>query len=257
MRPPIYEPRGWAREYAPLALNLWNTCSHGCKYCYVPQTMHKKPEDFHVAGPPREGLLEALEQQLLSDRDYSIRSNDRRVLLCFTCDPYQPHEDGFTRQVLEILVEYNVPFSVLTKGGMRAVRDFDLYAGGAGHFGTTACFASDQLRRDWEPGAATMQSRQEALATAHEQGIRTWVSIEPVIYPIEALRLIERRFDIVDEFRIGKLNHHPHAQTIDWAAFAWDALAALQDSGCDWRIKDDLFVYLPPGSPQCSEEASE
>jgi DNA repair photolyase len=30
----IYEPKGKAREYAPLALNLYESCPHGCKYCY-------------------------------------------------------------------------------------------------------------------------------------------------------------------------------------------------------------------------------
>lgn len=31
---PIYEPKGKAREYAELALEVYKTCSHMCKYCY-------------------------------------------------------------------------------------------------------------------------------------------------------------------------------------------------------------------------------
>jgi len=255
MRPPIYEPNGRAREYAPLALNLWDTCSFSCKYCYVPKVLHKRPEDFHIKAPPREGVLEALQGQLKRDADREepkFCGGDRRVLLCFICDPYQPHEDGFTRQALELLVEYAVPFSVLTKGGMRAVRDFDLYAGGAGIFGTSLCFIDDQFARPWELGAAGVADRVNAIMGAREAGIRTWLSIEPVIEPWQALLLIEHQADIVNEFRVGKLNYHPHAKTIDWAAFALDALAALQESGCSWYIKDDLYQYLPPGSPQSS-----
>lgn len=40
----IYEPRGEAREYAPLALNLYTGCTHGCVYCYVPSVMHTTRE---------------------------------------------------------------------------------------------------------------------------------------------------------------------------------------------------------------------
>lgn len=231
MRPPIYEPKGRAREYAPLALNLWNTCVHGCKYCYVPQWLHKKPESFHVAASPRKGVLTAVRDQLKKDVDSNqpeICGGDRRVLLCFTCDPYQPHENGFTRQVLELLVEYNVPWQVLTKGGMRAARDFDLYAGGAGTFGTSLCFTDDVTRREWEPNAGFIHSRILAIKQAHDAGIYTWLSIEPVIHHGQALAL-----------------------------FAQYALATLQVSDCKWRIKDDLYKYLPPGSPQSSNLSSQ
>lgn len=36
----IYEPSGKAREYSPLALNLYKGCDHGCNYCYVPDMKH-------------------------------------------------------------------------------------------------------------------------------------------------------------------------------------------------------------------------
>lgn len=30
---PIYEPKGKAKEYGDLALNIYTGCSHGCFYC--------------------------------------------------------------------------------------------------------------------------------------------------------------------------------------------------------------------------------
>jgi len=30
----IYKPKGRAREYAKLALNLYSQCGHGCTYCW-------------------------------------------------------------------------------------------------------------------------------------------------------------------------------------------------------------------------------
>ena len=38
----IYEPKGRAREYGELALNLYSGCRHGCKYCYVPAVLRRK-----------------------------------------------------------------------------------------------------------------------------------------------------------------------------------------------------------------------
>lgn len=37
----IYEPKGAAREYSPLALNYQTGCDHGCVYCYVPKMMQR------------------------------------------------------------------------------------------------------------------------------------------------------------------------------------------------------------------------
>ena len=49
----IYEPKGRAREYAALAANLYNTCSHGCRYCYAPAAMKQRfnlARDAHNLG---------------------------------------------------------------------------------------------------------------------------------------------------------------------------------------------------------------
>jgi len=35
----IYEPKGMALEYAPLACNLYRGCQHGCRYCYAPNCL--------------------------------------------------------------------------------------------------------------------------------------------------------------------------------------------------------------------------
>ncbi len=36
----VYEPRGRAREYSPLALNLYRGCSSRCVYCYASDVLH-------------------------------------------------------------------------------------------------------------------------------------------------------------------------------------------------------------------------
>lgn len=242
----IYPPRGAALEYSPLACNLRKGCVHGCRYCYAPRCLHISPAEFHAKGERRTGVLAAMSQDL---ERLSHSDRTKRVLLCFTTDPYQPHEDGQTRDAIRRLNEAGQPFQILTKGGTRACRDFDLYAEGDGVFATTLLFTDDADRAEWEPNAAPVTDRIAAVQQAHDLGIRTWLSIEPVIDPAQAVEIIGTLTPWVDEFRVGKLNHHPLAKTIDWAAFAVQVLRALQDSGRDYMVKEALAQYLPPGSP--------
>lgn len=237
----IYEPRGMAREYAALACNLYRGCSHGCLYCYAPSCLQRKREVFHSEVSARPGIIEALRKDAVKHAGTS-----ERVLLSFTSDPYQPAEEalGLTREALKVLVEHGIPFQVLTKGGLRAVRDFDLFVAGDGWFATTLVFTDEASRVEWEPNAAPLQSRVKAIQEAHARGIRTWVSVEPVVDPKQALELIERLNPWVDGWKVGKLNHHPVAKTVDWCGFAAQVLALLEGSGKEYLIKDSLQPYL-------------
>lgn len=238
----IYEPKGMAREYAELALNLYSGCAHGCLYCYAPACLHRHRDVFHADVRPREGIIEALRRQAPK-----YAGTDKRVLLSFTSDPYQPAEEqeGLTRQALEMLAEHRIPFQVLTKGGMRAVRDFDLFESADGWFATTLIFTEEASRVEWEPDAAPLQSRIEAIQEAHRRGIKTWVSVEPVVDPRQALELIERLSPWVDGWKVGKLNHHPAAREVDWYDFGRDLVEVLEATGRDYLIKQSLRPYLP------------
>ena len=59
----IYEPTGSARSDASLALNIYNGCSHACKYCYVPSATFTKRGIFNVEVTPRKNILADLEKE--------------------------------------------------------------------------------------------------------------------------------------------------------------------------------------------------
>jgi len=132
---------------------------------------------------------------------------------------------------------------LLTKGGQRAERDFDLLTNND-WFGVTLTNLNDALSLQWEPGAALPEARIMSLYHAHEKGIKTWVSLEPVLYPEVALELIRRTHSFVNKFKVGVLNYHPHSKDIDWHNFANDVKSLLTELRCDYYLKNDLSKWL-------------
>lgn len=237
----IYEPKGRAGEYAKLAVNLYRGCSHGCVYCYAPQVTHMDRSEFHSQCVERSGILNKLrhDAKLIAARSDNSMLNP--VLFCFTSDPYQPGA-SITRQALSIMREFNIPFSVLTKGAM-AWPDFDLY-GPHDLFGVTLTCDNYKDSKRWEPHAAMLGERTGSLLQAHYRGIRTWVSLEPVIYPEQTLALISLTHNYVNHYKVGKLNYHPRSGEIDWHKFALDVKAKLESVGADYYMKEDLRSFL-------------
>jgi len=238
----IYEPRGPAREYAELAVNLRRGCPHGCKYCYVPGIPPWKfetnpKETFHSQCVTRSGLLRQLEREC-----QQLAGDPREVLFCFTCDPYVVGADNsVTRAALLTFEKYNMRAQILTKGGMEAAEDFDILARNGWKFASTMLFSSEESRMEWEPKAAAVESRVKAIRKAHRMGIETWVSVEPVIYPNQALEVIRQLKGHVDLWKVGKLNHRPELEaTVDWPKFLADVRTLL--AGEPHLIKKDLLA---------------
>jgi DNA repair photolyase len=238
----IYEPKGKALEYAPLAVDLYQGCSHGCGYCYVPRSKKCSSDTFFKTVQPIPDIL----CQLAKDAaKLAAEGDDREILLCFHTDPYQMAAGdhvSVTREAIEILVSYGLRFTVLTKAGLAAVVDFDLLqAWHKSAFGSTLIFFNQDDADQWEPRAGTIASRTGALAAAHERGIRTWVSMEPVIDPVQAFDLIRGCHRFVDHWKIGKINDHPEMEKrVDWISFRRDIKELLDSLGADYYLKKSL-----------------
>jgi len=237
----IYQPQGKAREYSEFALNLYTGCSHACRYCYCPAIMRKTLEEWTVNPHPRKGIIKQVEKDA---KKMSENNKTKDLLLCFMCDPYQSEESAIlTREALEVLEKYKFKaVNVLTKGGTRAVKDFDIISRNGWKFGSTIIMQNESIRKHWEPGASVIASRYEALKEAHRLGIHTWVSVEPVVDPDEALRVIEDLIQYVSYWKVGKLNHNAAIErTMDWARFYKDVKTLLGDR--PHYIKKDLQQY--------------
>jgi DNA repair photolyase len=176
------------------------------------------------------------------EADLNVIKSDREpVHLSFVGDPYDMgrKDNDYTRTVLGLFRKYDHPFQVLTKGGLKAARDFDLY-GPDDRFGVTLTFINPEDSTEWEPGSALPKDRMEALKIAHEQGIKTWVSLEPVIDPQQTLALIDVTHEFVDFYGVGKWNHDARVNSIDWLKFRADAESLLKRLGKSYKIKAAL-----------------
>jgi DNA repair photolyase len=240
----IYKTKGAAKEYARLGLNIYKGCTHGCIYCYAPAILRKTKAVYFADADPKCGAIEALIHEAAM---YSQMDVIPEIMLSFIGDPYQPAEVkyGHTRSVIKILMDNQLPFAILTKGGKRAQRDFDLLPEYNNcRFGTSLSFFSQRYADKFEPGAAPISDRIETLIKAKLLGIKTWVSLEPVIIPEQALRLINLLHDVVDFWAIGKVRHEKALdQTVDWAQFLIDVEEALTTVGAKYYIKTALEQY--------------
>jgi hypothetical protein len=165
-------------------------------------------------------------------------------------DPYHSDQSAqLTREALLLLEQYNLRVQVLTKGGRRSTRDFDILARNDWKYGATIIFLNESLRNLWEPGSPPIAERIEAIREAHARGIFTWVSVEPVVDPDEAIRVVATLRGEVDFWKIGKLNHDRQREAaIDWHRFLMDVETVL-DGQC-WLIKKDLEQFRSiSGSP--------
>jgi DNA repair photolyase len=237
--PLIYRPQGEAGEYAYLAINHIVGCRHGCQYCYASKMAKQFGNpNFFTVQTIKENAIEQLETEALT-----YAGTNERVLLCFSCDPYQPIEDDsqITRQIIKILKENRIPFQVLTKGGMRAARDFDLY-GPDDAFAVTMTMLNEKSSKLLEPFAATPAERIESLRLAHEKGITTWVSLEPVLDANVSLAIIKETFEFVDHYKIGMLNYQK--SDINWRKFGEIAIDLCRKVKRSYYIKKGLAKFL-------------
>jgi len=239
----IYEPRGKAREYAPLALNLYRGCLHGCLYCYAPKATFTNRTTFHALSyiKPLTGILEDLKQQARQ-----MAGDPGEILLSFTSDPYQllEQEARITRRGLEILMDHHLTVTILTKGGCWGLeRDKDLLTmNSANTWSVTLTLHHDQALSDqWEPYAALPQDRIDSLQLAKLLGLRTWVSFEPVISPKAVYSILDATHEFVDLYKVGKLNYHPLAKEIDWRRFKGEMEERLTRLGKPYYLKKDLL----------------
>jgi DNA repair photolyase len=157
------------REYTA---NLYRGCSHGCVYCYAPSLIHDERE-WGGFVDVKVNAAEVLGREMRKTRKGV-------VFLSSASDPYQPAEATYklTRRALEVLLRKDFPVVILTRSPL-VLRDIDLLK--RFKWVRVGFSISSVPGRLFEPGVVPVERRIRSLRALGEAGIRTWVSMAPLV----------------------------------------------------------------------------
>lgn len=202
-------------EYADFCLNHVEGCAHGCKFpCYAFNMAKRfgKVKTYSEWIKPK--LVEnALE--LLDDEIPKYKDQIKFVHLCFMTDPFMhkyKEVKDMTLKIIEKLNKNNIICTVLTKGIYpKALTNKEKYRS-FNDYGITLVSLNHEFKREFEPNSAPYSERIRALRYLHDNGLKTWVSIEPYPTPNldknQNLKKLLNEISFVDRIIFGKLNYN-------------------------------------------------
>jgi len=209
-------------------INPYVGCQHACSYCYARFmkrfTGHKEPwgdfVDVKINAP------DLLNKEIKKKKMGT-------VWVSGVCDPYQPLEAKYklTRKCLEILVQNDWPVFIQTRSPL-VLRDLDIFKKSKNiEVGLSITTANDEIRKIFEPHAPPVQERLRAIEALHENGIRTYVMIAPMLP--EAENLIGMLAGKVDYIIIDRMNYFHAAKIYE---------------RCGWKEKNTYEYFKAIGS---------
>jgi len=208
-------------EYGNWTINHIVGCKHGCRFpCYA-MMMAKKfgwVKDYEDWRKPRvvENALELLEKEISK---YKNKINF--VHLCFMSDPFMydierqnlvPEIKHMTLMIIEKLNKEGIKVTTLTKGIYPdEILDTKRFSP-KNEYGITLVSLSDEFKKEFEPFSAPYRARIDSLKKLSDNGLKTWVSMEPYPTPwldkqAENIKTILEKISFVDKIIFGKLNY--------------------------------------------------
>jgi DNA repair photolyase len=201
-------------EYADFCINHVEGCAHGCRFpCYA--MMMKKRcgviKDYKEWIQPKI-VINALE--LLDKEIPKYKHKIKFVHLCFSTDPFMygyPEVSNLTLDIIKRLNRDNIRCVVLTKGIYPQDMVNTKKYGKDNEYGITIVSLTEDFKRRCEPYSAPYKDRIKSLNYLHEQGLKTWISMEPYPTPNlvrQDLLKILGEISFVDKIIFGKLNYN-------------------------------------------------
>lgn len=170
-------------------INPYTGCVHGCQYCYANFMkkfgQHQEPwgqfTDVKINAP------EVLKKEM-------AKAKPGNIMLSSVTDPYNPLENKYrlTRQILEILLDYQWPLSILTKSSL-IVRDIDLLKEFKScEVGCSFFSLDDKIVRDFEWHSSLPSNRLKALSQLKTNGLELYAFVAPILPYLSDLPAIFR-----------------------------------------------------------------
>lgn len=241
-------------EYGDYTMNHVQGCSHGCKYpCYAFMMAKRfgKAESYEKWLEPYlvQNTLEILDQEIPR-----LKSRIKSVQLCFTTDPFMYGYGEIEEMSLAAIKKLNdagIKCTVLTKGllpPMLATFSAD------NEYGITLISLNQEYRERVEPGASSYSDRLAALRVLHDNGCKTWVSIEPYPTPnlIEQdLGVILQAVSFTDRIIFGRTNYSKEISAYVMHHTFYNEQAAKVIAFCE---EHDIQYHIKDGTITPAEE---
>ncbi len=237
-------------EYADFGLNHVEGCAHGCRYpCYA-MIMKKRCgiiKNYKEWIKPKivSNALELLEKEIPK-----YKKDIKYVYLCFTTDPFMyryKEISDLSLKIIKRLSQDNIKVVTISKGTYpKELVKKDIY-GKNNEYGSTVVSLSKKFQKKVEPFAASVENRIKSLKFLHNQGLKTWISMEPYPTPnIIKQNLIEvlEKVSFVDKIVFGKWNYNAlpsYFKDYNYKTFyndcAYEVIKFCRKNGIKYHIK--------------------
>lgn len=203
----IKSPRGAAAEYAKHSFSAYKRCTNGCAYCYLNRGVLSKElgtgtPELRSCFKSDDDVMKKFVKELIAHRDELI--SDGGIFFSFITDPCLPETISLTRRCAIMAMEQDVPVTILTKMAQWSYGISSLDMIDVGKERGLLCVGFTLTGHDeMEPKADSNAARISAMKLLHDQGIKTFASIEPIIDFDSSLSMIEQTAGFCDLYRIG------------------------------------------------------
>ncbi|MDI6735809.1 MAG: radical SAM protein [bacterium] len=254
-------------EYGNWTINHIMGCKHGCKFpCYAIM-MAKKfgwVKDYEDWKIPRivENALELLEKEIPK-----YKNEIDFVHLCFMSDPFMyncdkkdliPEIKEMTLKIIKKLNEEGIRITTLTKGVYpNEILDKKKFLEN-NEYGITLVSLSKDFKNKFEPFSAPYEERIASLKKLSDNGLRTWVSLEP--YPTPELdatagdiEKILEEISFVKKIIFGKLNYRRLTEYNNNYSQTWknndDFYNAMSQRVINFCERNNIKYHIKFGTP--------
>lgn len=237
-------------EYGDFTINHVLGCSHGCMYpCYAFMMARRFGRVRNYADWIQPRLVEN-SIDLLKKEIPKYRNKIKSVHLCFTTDPFMvgyPEIKNISLEIIRLLDAYGIKCTVFTKG----VLPNELANFSKNHiWGISLVSLNEAFRKQYEPFTSTYIDRIEGLKFLHDQGYKTWASLEPYPTPNiqeQSLDNILEAIGFVDKIVFGRLHYNSQVTKYHGNKFFYNSAAEMvvhycKRNGIEYHIKTGTIV---------------
>lgn len=245
-------------EYGDYTINHILGCAHGCNYpCYARMMAirYGNIKDYDDWLRPRivSNALELLDKELPK-----YKSDIRFVHLCFMSDPFmydflnkRPFKqiEELTLKIIEKINSYRIKCTLLTKGVYPKVLADSNRFSRENEYGITLVSLDPKFKKEYEPFSAEFKDRINALKYLHDNGLKTWVSMEPYPTPNIVDQDIEdilEKISFVNKIIFGKMNYNINSARFEnnWS-FYKECVRKIEE----FCKKNNIEYYIKKGTP--------